>query len=104
MEESMRSLGVVGSAFTKLANDLNHIAADYAQQAMALRAAVYHSTKRQTSIWPPKHQEGGSQKATGSKRAHGKYNYQQVHKRTRTNYMNPHPYTSRIQTSYKDPA
>jgi hypothetical protein len=59
MEESMRSLGVVGSAYTKLAKELNLIAADYAQQAMALRAARYYSARKSK---PPIHRGGGQQR------------------------------------------
>jgi hypothetical protein len=104
MEESMRTLGVVGCAYKKLANDLNNIATDYAQQAMTLRAAVYYS--QLTHKTPPIDRGGGKEKREPKKKRKlppATDDDQQVCKRTRTTFHNPHPHTNRLQTSYKDP-
>jgi hypothetical protein len=99
MEDTMRSLGVIGSAYTKLANTLNLIAADYAQQAMALRIAICPSIQRELKI-----RLRESVKPTKNlKRVAETRIYYKEHKKIRTNYQNPKPDTSKLQTSYKDP-
>jgi hypothetical protein len=82
-----------------LANDLNSIAADYAQQAMALRAAVCYSQQQQNPQQRAVHRGGGKTRKKDSV----KDNHQQVQNKTKIDYQNPHPYTTGLQTSYKDP-
>jgi ribonuclease HI len=103
MEDTMRSLGVDGSAYAKLANDLNLIAAEFAQQAMALRMAICPSKQHEQLKRLKTILRGGSNQTTYRKRAAGKHFYQTKHKKSRTSYHNPQPYIRRLQTSYKDP-
>jgi exonuclease III/ribonuclease HI len=103
MEETMRNLGVAGAAYTKLANDLNLIAADFAQQAMALRMAMCPSIQHQQHKKLKNILRGSDKQTTSQKRASGTCLDHKTHKRSRTTYQNPQPNTRKLQTSYKDP-
>jgi exonuclease III/ribonuclease HI len=68
MEDTMQALGVKDGAYNKLANDLNLIAAEYAERAMALRRfLIYTEHKNQGT---PAHTSGG-----GPNNTHVENNY-----------------------------
>jgi ribonuclease HI len=46
MEQTMHALGVKDGAYSKLANDLNLVAAEYAERAMALRRFLVHTEQK----------------------------------------------------------
>jgi hypothetical protein len=46
MEHTMHALGVKEGAYSKLANELNLVAAEYAERAMALRRFLIHTEQQ----------------------------------------------------------